>query len=497
MFLRHLIIAIAAAFCLVGCVNGDDPLDDGQQSNQNSNQINHQNSNQINGDAIDYDALRDALRLTLDDAQVDPIEAPTGVDDDLADLGHQLFFDPLLSGSRDTNCATCHLTDEGTSDSRPLSIGTGAVLDDFGQERPGPQLALTVRNSIDLFHRGSEDLKIRFWDGRLERLDDGRIVMHERSYSKVEGTYLRIMPETLDSLLAAQVMFPVLSRDELRGIHGSVDIFGDENELALVPDHDLEGAWKRLMERIVAIPEYRDFLQQIYPDQDVEDLGFAHAANALAAFITREFSPDDSPFDRFLRGDDEALDKAQLRGADLFYGKANCASCHGGTLMTDQGLHNLAVPPMTRGPDSLMNMDLGATHRSHAGGEMEFHFRTPPLRNVELTAPYMHNGAYPTLERVIRHKIDPLESLWNFDDSHLDTLFYEQVHVAPDSLARVEVTYSQKADLVPALSDEEIADLVAFLESLTSPGSADLTDLQLSDVPSGLPVPQSAHPTDN
>ncbi len=448
--------------------------------------------NQDDGvEEIDYDALRQDLRHRLDIMGVEAVEAPEDIDEALVELGHNLFFDPILSGSRDTNCASCHLMDEGTSDGRPLSIGTGSVIDDYGEERPGPQLALTPRNSIELFHRGTDDLRVRFWDGRMEQLDDGRIVMHEISYSKVEGTYLRIMPEEADNILAAQVMFPVLDRDELRGIHGSVDIYGEENELALVPDHDLEGSWRGLIRRIVEVAEYRQALTEIYPDVPAEELKFVHAANALSAFITAEFSPDDSPWDRFLLGDDNALSEAQLRGADLFYGDAKCAACHGGTLMTDQKLYNLAVPPMTRGPDSLMNMDLGAAHRSHAGPAQEFHFRTPPLRNVEITGPYMHNGAYPTLERVLRHKMDPIDSLWNFDDSHLERVFYEQVHVDPEKLARVEATYSTRADEVPHLDDEQIDDLIAFLKSLTSPSSIDRRDLNLDAVPSGLPVPQA------
>ena len=328
-----------------------------------------------------------------------------------------------------------------------------------------------------------------FWDTRLEQLDDGRVVFHERSYAELPGHYYRIMPEEADSLLAAQNLLPVHDRDEMRGAQGTTDIFGNSNELGGVPDHHLEGTWRRLMDRLLDIPEYRDLLQAAYPDRDVDELHFVHAANGLAAFFTEKFTLTESPWDQFLAGDDEALDEGQLRGAKLFYGEAQCAMCHGGDLFTDQRLYNLAIPPKTRGPEPLDNMDLGAAHRSHAGPDKEFFFRTPPLRNVELTAPYMHNGVYPTLEDVLRHKMDPIDGLWSYTGSHLGPVFRRQVHTGDEERQRVEATVSPEIFAVPHLSDDEIDDLIAFMQALTDPAAKDLTHLELHEVPSGLPVP--------
>ncbi len=442
----------------------------------------------VGPDVIDEE-LRDEMQQTIEDLGLNPLGDPPKVDEAKVALGHQLFFDPILSGSKDVNCATCHHMDRATTDEFALSAGTNFIIDEFGHRRPGPQLSFTPRTSTELFNLGHEELRTMFWDVRLEKLEDGNIVLHEHSYPKMEGNYLRVMPEQLDSLLAAQAMLPVHSRNEMRGADGAKDIFGETNETASVPNHHFEGTWKRITDRLVDIPAYVELFDQVYPELDKEELNFAHAANALAAFQIDAFTFPDSPWDDFVDGDDEALTNAELRGADLFFGEAQCATCHGGDLFTDQRFYNLAVPPMTRGPESLDNMDLGAAHRSHAGPDEEFHFRTPPLRNVELTGPYMHNGAYATLEEVIRHKIDPVEGLWNYAPSHLTPAIERQVHSGENELARVQDTLSSQALIVPELSAKEIDDLIAFMKSLTSPSATDLEHLDLEDVPSGLPLP--------
>lgn len=432
--------------------------------------------------------LLDALRTTVDEQNLTPITAPPEQDPAKVELGHNLFFDPILSGERNISCATCHQMEQATADEFPLSAGPRFRFDDYGDRVPGTEHGLTIRTSPPVFNRGHDALQTMFWDSRLEELPDGRIVIHERSYPKMEGHYFRVMPDEFDNILAAQASMPVHERDEMRGIAGEPDIFGEPNELAGVAGHQLEGTWNRLMDRLVAIDEYRRLLEAAYPQKDVDDLEFAHAANGIGAFQIEHFSFQDSPWDRFLAGDDHALTDAQARGAKLFYGDAGCADCHGGELLTDQQLYNIGVPPMTTGPEPLDNMDLGAAHLSHAGPDEEFFFRTPPLHNVALTGSYMHNGAFESLEDVIRHKIDPVDSLWNFDASHLGPAFRQQVHTGEEQLARVEKSISPEALRTPGLDDGQIDDLVAFLHALTSPGATDLTDLVPETVPSELPL---------
>ena len=110
---------------------------------------------------------------------------------------------------------------------------------------------------------------------------------------------------------------------------------------------------------ILQFDEYGDLFAAAYPDIPAEELHFAHAANAIAAFEIDAFTFHDSPWDRFLAGDDQALDADQLAGAKLFYGKAKCSDCHSGRLMTDQEAHNIGIIPIGPGPDLDKDADYG------------------------------------------------------------------------------------------------------------------------------------------
>jgi len=292
----------------------------------------------------------------------------------------------------------------------------------------------------------------------------------------------------LESLLAAQVALPLLIRDEMRGDAGEVDAEGRANELATVSDEDFDGVWRLVMQRLVEIEAYRGLFEAAYPSRLVEDLGVEVLANALSAFFISEFTLEDSPWDRFLEGDDEALDAAARRGAALFYGEAACSGCHSGTLLTDQALHNLGVRPMGRGPTTAGFVDLGAAHRSNVGPEGEFTFRTPPLRNVAATGPWMHNGSITTLEGVVRHHLNARRSLWDYDSTQLAFEMQEQVHNSVDILEDAERTLDPALEIRVSLTDRDIADIVAFLEALSSPRLDDLVFLILERVPSGLPL---------
>ena len=104
-----------------------------------------------------------------------------------------------------------------------------------------------------------------------------------------------------------------------------------------------------------------------------------------------------------------------------------------------------------------------------------------------LTGPWMHNGAYTTLEGAIRHHLDPATALRNYDPSQLAPEFQELLLTDPD-LIETQLSCPSAPTEVIELSDEQIADLLAFLEALTSPSAADLSHIIPETVPSGLPV---------
>lgn len=435
--------------------------------------------------------LIDQARELAERYQLKPIELPTPQPDPKLELGRMLFFDPILSGNKDTSCATCHRMDMGLGDGLSIPAGTGAVMRD-GRRLPGPAKAFMPRNVPELYNRGQDAIERFFWDGRLERLEDGRFVLHDKVEEQRPGAYLRIMPEGLEGLLAAQNMLPVLNRDELRGVAGDVDVFGEPNRIALIADHDFETSWRLLFERLWAIEAYRELIRSAYPEVPESQLSYVHIANAMSAFIIDAFTFDDSPYDRFLRGDDDALGDEALEGMTLFFSaEAKCGQCHNGPLLSDQGFHNIGVRPMTRGPDPQRGVDLGAMHRSHAGAEARFAFKTPPLRNVTLSAPYFHNGMYSSLEEVVAHKNYALERFWLFDPMSLSWEFAEQIHTSSEILELVPETLAVQMQQPLGLSAQQQALLIRFLESLTSPKASELEGIEPTKLPSELKL---AHP---
>ena len=449
-------------------------------------------------DMVDMVEAREQLRQKLEDANIEPLEPLEPRDPAKVELGQALFFDAETSGSRDVACGTCHRPAQASVDGLELPVGTSARVDpETGARTPGPELAFVSRNVPDLFNRGH--MTSMFWDRRMTTIEvDGeeRFALHDFSEAYAPDNYLRVMPRELDNILSAQNMLPVLNRDELRGANGSVDIFGEVNELAQVPNVDFESAWAAVMRRLLALEGYRELFAAAYPDVPLEELTFAHAAMGISAFIIDSFTLLDSPWDRYLAGEEDALTDEQVRGALLFYGKGQCSLCHTGSLLTDQTFHNIGVPPIGRGPDTTEFLDRGVAHRSLAGNANAFAFRTPPLRNVELTGPYTHNGAYNTLEAVIRHKNDVTAALWSYDISQLRLEFQSLVHRRRASYEAVERTLSPFFSTPLDLTEAEIDELVAFLKALTSPQAHDMTHIIPESVPSGLlieipePVPR-------
>ena len=207
----------------------------------------------------------------------------------------------------------------------------------------------------------------------------------------------------------------------------------------------------------------------------------------MAAFQAEAFTFTESPWDNYVAGDEDALTDKQKQGAALFYGKAGCGDCHGGTLMTDQKSYNIGVPQFGPGKDPDKPMDLG-WGRTINDPDKRFAFRTPPLRNVDLTAPYMHNGACETLEEAIRHHIEAEARLKAYDGKGLRPDLREELHNEEEQLDRILETLDPAMKSPPQLSDQEVDELVSFMKALTAPGAKDLEHITPESVPSGLPI---------
>lgn len=439
------------------------------------------------------------LRQLIAEVGVAPLPAAPTFEPAQVALGQALFFDPELSGNRDIACATCHHPDFALGDGLALSIGVGGT--GHGQSRVlGHGRSHIARNANDLFNRGLPGWHTAFWDGRVTATTNN-------SYTTPVGDYL---PAGLTNVLAAQALFPITFRDEMRGGRYSVagyaidpgtaanseqgtlngwydeDIFGQPNELAVLNNNpaDFPLIWQSVMTRLLAIPAYQDLFQAAYPagDWQIDDV-----ANALAAFETTAFTLTDSPWDHYLAGEETALSEEAKQGALLFYGEAGCAACHSGPFLSDQDYHNIAVPQFGPGMGEDAPLDTG---RFHVTGDPadRFAFRTPPLHNVTLTAPYMHNGAYASLEEAVRHHLRPAAALRAYDASHLPPGLQDTLQNHSVTLAAILETLDPRLSRPVSLSDREIAQLLAFLETLTDPAAADLSHLIPAAVPSGLPV---------
>ncbi len=394
-------------------------------------------------------------------------------------LGWQLFYDPILSGNRNISCASCHHPKMGTADGVSLSLGEGAM--GLGRDRKVgaenlPEQRIP-RNAPALFNLGASEFTVMFHDGRLEADAD-----------EPDGMRTPLGAEMLsgfDGVLSAQAMFPVLSGDEMAG-HYSENEVAQAVRLGFLSSEG--GAWDRIAARVAEVPEYRAAFDGVAPG---EPITFPQIANVIADFIAVEWRADDSPFDRYLR-EATPFDAGAERGRELFYGAAGCSGCHSGWFQSDHDFHAIAMPQIGPGKAARFENHARDVGRMRVTGLAKdaYAFRTPSLRNVTETAPYGHNGAYATLEAVVRHHLDPIASLQGYDRRQavflgLDGAADWTATDDPNETARIAAANS----LEPvALRDDQVDDLLSFLEALTD-SSWKAGRLGVPEtVPSGLPV---------
>jgi len=261
------------------------------------------------------------------------------------ELGKMLFFDRRLSGDGTMSCATCHIPDMGFSDGEAISLNYPTTKN----WRNSPTL-INVAFSKFLFH-----------DGRAETLED-------------------------------QALFPLMSSFEM---NQNLDFVEEE---------------------IRSVPEYRELFKKIFGS---EDTSRERIAMAIAAF-ERTLISRNAPIERYMNGDKEALSPEAKNGYDIFVGKGKCVDCHNGINLIDDKFHALNVPEH---PDFQADPRVAATRRfvaklNHYDDFRNLQedpgrylitkdkkdwraFKTPTLRDISKTGPYMHNGIFETIEDVI------------------------------------------------------------------------------------------------
>ncbi len=310
------------------------------------------------------------------------------------ELGKSLYFDKRLSIDRTVSCATCHDPAIAFTDSNSVAVGAGA--------QQGSRNSPTLLNSMF-----NEDL---FWDGRAHSLEE-------------------------------QIIFPLMSSFEMGMI-----------------------SEEQLISRVSSVPEYRRWFKEVFGSEGID---IRMIAKAIAAY-ERTLLSGNSPFDRFIASEKKAITESQARGWELFKGKARCIDCHSfgaqSPFFTDSKFHNTGVAasdrlfesfrakmPASKNPE--LSGGAALTFLVHSEGVSELGrfavtlkqddigaFKTPTLRDIELTSPYMHDGSFKTLIDVVR-----FYNRGGNPNSHLD----QRMHPLN-------------------LTDRELNDLVEFMRALTS-----------------------------
>jgi cytochrome c peroxidase len=395
-------------------------------------------------------------------------------------LGKFLFYDKILSGNKNTSCATCHHPLAATGDGLSLGVGEGGkglgIMRDTGTGS-GAIHERVPRNAPFVFNLGASEFVRIFHDGRVEQDSTA-----PSGFRTPAGDAFLL---GVDNALSAQAAFPPTSNTEMAGQAG-------ENEVAdAAAAGNLPLVWHLLTQRVMAIEEYRTLFAQAYPGLKVpEQVTYSHIANAIGAFEAAAYRADNSPYDYYMMGQTAAMSKNAVEGMKIF-NKAGCASCHSGKFQTDHAFHALGMPQIGPGKgDGLEGHDDYGREQVTGDANDRYKFRTPSLRNVALTGPWGHDGAYNTLEAVVRHHLNPEQSLEDYDVSQAvlpsrSDLDEQDFIVHNDATSRFNLANSIEINPV-ALTDAQVKLLLDYLHALTDPSSLDLRSTAPKKVPSGL-----------
>jgi cytochrome c peroxidase len=322
-----------------------------------------------------------------------PVPADNPMSEAKVLLGRRLFYDTRLSINQTTSCASCHQQALAFTDGRPRAVGATGELH--------PRASMSLVNAAYLS-------RLTWANPLLEHLED-------------------------------QALTPM---------------FGDQPlEMGLGGHEDL------LVDLLRSDSVYTVALPQVFPD-DADPYSVLNAVRAIAAFV-RSIVSFDSPYDRFQAGDTAALSESAQRGMELFFSeRLECFHCHGGFNFTDSTTHeNARVEQVGFHNTGLYNVDTNGAYPASNTGLYDMtgqrrdmgRFRAPTLRNIELTAPYMHDGSIATLEQVIAHY------------ERGGRMIAEGPYAGDGRLSPFKSGFVRGFDI----ADRERSDLLAFLHALT------------------------------
>jgi cytochrome c peroxidase len=324
----------------------------------------------------------------------------------LYEVGRALFQDQVLSGNRNISCKTCHDPRRGGADGMMLSIGQGR---DAGKQGQGVVLP---RHSPSIFDLGQKDARQLFWDSRVS------LHFSEWKFETPEPRLNGLNPPALEIFTVfrraadVQALFPLRSPDEMLGRYKENDLAQSQDNLKI---------WENLVTRLRA--ERSDLMQklsQAYQLASSSELNIGHIGGSLGEFIAYAFQAGQTPLDRYLRGDLQALSARQKLGFSVYLGEGRCSSCHNSPLLSNGVVMNIGVAPLKT---KTQKLDLGRYNLTQDPWDYAM-FKTPRLRNIKLSAPYMHNGIYKNLSEVLDHYENVYTALYEFTPDAQGLKFY-------------------------------------------------------------------------
>ena len=398
-------------------------------------------------------------------------------------LGMKLFFTKSLGGDNDSACVTCHHPSLGGGDNLSLSIGVGAVDPDLlgtGRVHNSSStnydgFAPVPRNAPSTYNLALWD-KSLFWDGRVESLTPiagkngsvGGISTPDSGFAVADS-------RAGANLAVAQARFPVTSPEEMRGF-----IFESTSETEVVRTH----LALRLSDSSTSDYIMNTWQNEFTSIYGANSVNFENIVDAIGEYERSQLFVD-TPWKNYVEGNSLAISDASKRGAVLFYtsyenGGANCVSCHSGDFFTDEEFHVMAVPQVGHGKgNGITNDDDFGRENVDSNSSYKYAFRTPTLLNIEMTGPWGHAGAYTSLRAMVKHMLNPDDSVENYDVLQLnsDVKIMNMMSNTKNALTQLKSNRQTGLSIHQNVSftDTQIDDLVTFLESLTDPCLKDKT----------------------
>ena len=352
-------------------------------------------------------------------------------DNELSEAGKVFFESTSISLNGDISCSTCHIDSKGSADGLPLAAAIGGKGEGIARFNSGAQLL--PRNTLPFWGRGGIGFNTFFWDGKVET-KEGKVLSQFGKINPSEDAFevaVHLPAVQIREMLSDGMGVDTLKKESVGSANIAYEIIADK-----LKEYEKESS-KKLAEIL---------------NKSKSELIFKDYARSLTAFTRDKFRIKETKLEKFVNKE-ITLSKNEINGGLTFYGKGRCTTCHSGPYFSDFEFYSVPFPQLGFGANGF-GVDYGRYNVTFNTDDM-YKFRTPPLHNVEKTAPYGHDGSVATLNDAIIAHFDPLRLI---DLKKMDAkkrhYFYQKLT-------------SSNSDNVNYLTNPEVENLVSFLKLLS------------------------------